>query len=491
MTHDAPKTTNEWVRQTNKDLAVLKRRPNHGPIVKILTTADRHNKLINPGLRTNQDGYVSGTNIPIGSYAFDGWKASGVINLIPNPSAEATLPAYFTQGVTLTKDSTWAQFRTNSFKLVATGASGDSFFSFGENVAISTFGLIPGKTYTVSAYCKVITPTSGTATTPARVRSITMFFNGTGEVNSTQAVNTAGTVTRVSLTFTVPGNTTTVHLRPYLGTTVGTIQWDGFLLTEGPILYPYFDGSTADCSWSGTADASTSYNVPNVVPTLTGTFDPNFGSYFTINANGRIGQIAERSLFPAGAYTVVNGGTAQMRVYNNLTAPASRPAFAAGPVTFVADGTDDVVVEFSGGGSGATIGQVRVFAGSTDYGFALPPIADELRACQRHYRSYFGALGLGTGFVYSSTIVALNAQFDQPMRVIPNVSATGLFNLTASNTSSATGIAMTTQSYSIYLGVYGGLLYFNCTSGMTLGVTVIPYFGSPVTGKVTFDARIR
>jgi hypothetical protein len=38
MTHSAPKTTPEWVRQTNKDLAVLKRRANYGPRVEAIET---------------------------------------------------------------------------------------------------------------------------------------------------------------------------------------------------------------------------------------------------------------------------------------------------------------------------------------------------------------------------------------------------------------------------------------------------------------------
>jgi hypothetical protein len=71
-----------------------------------------------------------------------------------------------------------------------------------------------------------------------------------------------------------------------------------------------------------------------------------------------------------------------MRVYNNTTAPGSRPAFQAGPVTVNLDGTDDVVVEFKGSG---TISNVRHSPGSIDLGFALVSVADELRACQRYY----------------------------------------------------------------------------------------------------------
>jgi len=52
------------------------------------TALANQNKIINGSFRTNQRQYSSGASIAIGTYCFDRWKASGVINLDTNPRFE-------------------------------------------------------------------------------------------------------------------------------------------------------------------------------------------------------------------------------------------------------------------------------------------------------------------------------------------------------------------------------------------------------------------
>ena len=467
------------VQVANKRVVIYGRSSGLVPVIK-------SSIILNGGLRTNQDGYVSGTNIPIGTYAFDGIKASGVINLHTNPSIETATTGFSasTGTPTLTSDTGQAKTGTHSLKAVSTASSTDVA------VGYTLAGLVIGKLYNVSRWVYSVDARTqcyldtNSAATP---------ISGATSTGTATSV-TAGAWTRVSAVIQATATTAAVIFRNAGGpSATGKIVYqDGFQVTEGATLYPTFDGSTTDCSWSGTANASTSYNVPNVVPTLTGTFDPNFGSFFTINANGRVCQILERSLVPAGSYIEVNGGTAQTRVYNNTTAPGSRPAWTTGPVTFAADGTDDVVVEYFGGAGGATIGQLRMFAGSTDYGFTLQRLETEVRECQRHYfcvespPSDYAPLGVGVGFG-ATAITRVNVRWPVRMRSIPTIATSSLIawngsgNYTTTNTTVGPGITVDGM-VSDFAVASGGV------TGQAFSVQV-PSGGS--THYFRADARIR
>lgn len=633
-TIDTPSTMEDRLSEMVFDIAQLKRRTNY-----VARGIDRNNKIINCAFRTNQDGYVSGTNIPIGAYALDGWKASGVVNLDPNPRFEAATTGWTAVSSTgtaavATRVTTRNHSATGNASMSVAGGSLDGWVQ-------KAYTVVVGKTYNFSVW--VYLTAAGTFTNAGRCVLLIDSLGG-GQVTVTPDQTKLNQWQRISGTMVMTSTSFTPRLYGYQANS-SAIFYDDVQVTEGPVLYPEFSGVDTDCSWSGAVDASASANVPNfgtvtnlianpnggnltsnatmiqnwttdggalggiagladaisgvynqgraiksipgsgstggffysggangsatpvpsalpqLVPgqqytlsmyvkssaarsfllnartfnasnttlstyttssialaagtwqrvsitftadatttymyfffyiasgtwngtdfvevsaamltlgntlidpfdgakpaasslaftwtgtannspstqsfstTLTGAFDPNFGSLFTINTNGRVSQIVERSRVPAGTYIAVNGGTATMRVYNNTLAPGSRPAFAAGPVPFTADGTDDVVVEFSGGAAGATIGQVRMFAGTTDFGFSLPSIGDELRDCFRYYfRQTTPASGaawlLGLGQQQSTTLGACPWRFPVRMRTNPTIITSGTMTWT-------------------------------------------------------------
>lgn len=119
------------------------------------------------------------------------------------------------------------------------------------------------------------------------------------------------------------------------------------------------------------------------------------GQSLTINASGGIQQIIEQGLVPAGTYTLSWTGTATARVYNSGGTP---PSYAASPVTFTADGTANVVVEFTAVSTTKTVSKVQFNAGTgTAWSLATPTLQTELAACQRYYQRYNFPTATGGG----------------------------------------------------------------------------------------------
>jgi hypothetical protein len=119
------------------------------------------------------------------------------------------------------------------------------------------------------------------------------------------------------------------------------------------------------------------------------------GQSLTINASGGLQQIIEQGLVPSGTYTLSWTGTATARVYNSGGTP---PSYAASPVTFTADGTANVVVEFTAVSTTKTVSKVQFNAGTgTTWSLATPTLQTELAACQRYYQRYNFPTATGGG----------------------------------------------------------------------------------------------
>jgi hypothetical protein len=148
----------------------------------------------------------------------------------------------------------WAASGTQSMRVVATGNSKDS-------AAAIPLTMVTGKTYTITATCRLEAAQAGTP--DVRARRIQIYHSNTS-ANSASAPNAAGTTT-LSVTFTVTDDTQYQDVRLYNGASAGEgdVWWDNLLIEETDVSKPYFDGSSTPAQdmthvWSGTANASTS-----------------------------------------------------------------------------------------------------------------------------------------------------------------------------------------------------------------------------------------
>ena len=146
------------------------------------------------------------------------------------------------------------------------------------------------------------------------------------------------------------------------------------------------------------------------------------GQSVTINASGGLQQVIEQGLVPAGTYTLSWTGTATGRVYNSGGTPGS---YAASPVTFTADGTANVVVEFTAVSTTKTLSKVQFNSGTnTTWSLATPTLATELVACQRYYEQTYASAATDTAgkvSTYSDTNYTQGTTFKVNKRTSPTV----------------------------------------------------------------------
>jgi hypothetical protein len=192
-------------------------------------------------------------------------------NMLHDPGTAGTPGGLYTPNLVSldTADTSWSiSGDGTSFNLYAP-TSVDSYLSIGAPNELA-FSMRAGGTYTFSATGRVKQAVGGSVGPGAR--RIVFFWRvssgGLGAVQSDPLPVTVGAVTRLSVDFTVPPDAVEVHMRAYLGHTVGEVQWDGFRLSEkdataGWIDTGFFDGDTPDTAdylyqWTGAQDDSPS-----------------------------------------------------------------------------------------------------------------------------------------------------------------------------------------------------------------------------------------
>lgn len=195
------------------------------------------------------DGVLLEQSAVVGQY-FDG--ATPITNLVTNPSFETDTTGWTgnTGSPTLTASPDRAYVGVNSLKAVSTTASAD--------IAVAVVvTLTPGVTYTLSYY--VYSADARTSYFDVAATNLNLSNVGSKSVP-------ANTWTRVSATFTTTSNMTgaaTFYLHNGGGPAVtGSIVYiDAVLLEKTDVLSPVFYEGQGDFTyvWSGTANASTSY----------------------------------------------------------------------------------------------------------------------------------------------------------------------------------------------------------------------------------------
>jgi hypothetical protein len=218
-----------------------------------------------PVLRAYQDGTVAAP----GDYTY-GW-AGAANSSASQQKAPPVGGGYTGASAIVHQSSEWAADGSKSMRIVPSAASKDSFSSI-------PFTLVTGKTYTITAVCRLEGPQTGTPDT--RARKIIAFHSGTSH-SSSAASNAAGSTT-LSVTFTVVDAAVYQSLRLYNGADYGNgdVWYDSLLIEETDVAKPYFNGSTPAAQdmthvWSGTADASTSLmrvNLPSGMSNSGGRF---------------------------------------------------------------------------------------------------------------------------------------------------------------------------------------------------------------------------
>lgn len=180
-------------------------------------------------------------------------------NLVTNPSFETN-----TTGWSWDPAEISSFIRSSSSPYVGTyhGRAVKPSTSPGANILGPSFAVTPGQSYTASAYLLF-----GVGAPKVRIEWL-----GVGGVHlSYSAASESGTpsvYSRRSVTVVAPAGAVTGRLNivVYAPNIPATVDIDGAMVTVGPDLYDYFDGSTTDAGgwlydWTGTAHASTSNAV--------------------------------------------------------------------------------------------------------------------------------------------------------------------------------------------------------------------------------------
>jgi hypothetical protein len=205
--------------------------------------------------------------------------------------------------------------------------------------------------------------------------------------------------------------------------------------------------------------------------TLTFTAAPA-GQSVTINASGGLQQYVEQGNVPAGSYVLSWTGTATGRIYNEGATP---PSYAASPVTFSADGSANVIVEFTASGSSKTLSKVKLELGSTPTSFVYAggDLAGELAACQRYYERFASATNsvvvLSTQAIAAGTAIGGCFFYSVQKRAVPTITFSNVSHFTWYNASYSTGVNATSIGTSGRMSNRNFGIYVDSVSGLAAG----------------------
>lgn len=172
-------------------------------------------------------------------------------NLVKNPSFEVNTTGWTTNATSSAIRSTAQSYSgTASFRLTYNGGGAGGVFT--------NCDVIGGREYTFSIYVRE------NNTTRSHIANFQCYDAGNVNVGNFSGTSTScvsGQWTRVSITATVPETTTRITVSCYTAAATisgNTAHFDAALMEESGSVGSYFDGSTQNAIWSGTANASVS-----------------------------------------------------------------------------------------------------------------------------------------------------------------------------------------------------------------------------------------
>lgn len=172
-----------------------------GTLTEHVAALSRANRLRNPDFRVNQRGYVSGAALPPQQYGPDGWCASGLVNLIRNPTLTNNSTDWVFNTGTASRPLTGGVDNGPHARLQLTGASTDPYVVVFASGAALVRGGVP---ITISAWVR-----TNAAGRTMRLRVVGIDAAGSGIGAATFLASTAvssGVWTRLVATWTPPTN---------------------------------------------------------------------------------------------------------------------------------------------------------------------------------------------------------------------------------------------------------------------------------------------
>ena len=180
-----------------------------------------------------------------------------VTNLIGNPGPQTNGTGYYPLGL---HTLTWSNGvnglgTTGMISSVQNSGNADKRAAC---YSIPSSSLIPGATYTFSAYERTSAGPTGMGVLVSNLDT----YAGLTMTNSVNSNAPVGTWARVSGSFMALVSPPTNGYTACVFTSAQSIDTSNWMLTNGTTLYNYADGSSPGWIWNGTANASTSTGPP-------------------------------------------------------------------------------------------------------------------------------------------------------------------------------------------------------------------------------------
>jgi hypothetical protein len=245
------------------------------------------------------------------------YPASPRTNYITNPNFETNVSGWtMPSGITASQDSTVAysgtkslSFNSGAYSSLAVSNTATISANIGESITFSIYAKIPqngGYSYCTNYdFMGNCTNWAYVPQTAAVAKLTLTYTDNSYSYFYGSSVSTTNSITQrfyATGTATKTVQSATVSLEISSLSSSQTIYLDSALLEKSSSVLTYFDGSSSDCSWSGTANLSSSYQNTYKVHTF------NSSDAFTVLAPGAVYNTANFLVVAGGGGGAEFGG---------------------------------------------------------------------------------------------------------------------------------------------------------------------------------------